>query len=119
MVSCGLALTRHAGSTWLRQYPPTLHVPDPLIFCCVFCCVFCLPPLLHCRSSNPAYRPSSDTPLLIACLSGSSAARHHWSSQPRVALHGHALAEGPGAHTAAVALHPTSTYGLHGWANWQ
>lgn len=48
------------------------------------------------RSSNPAYKPSSDTPLLIACLSGSSAARHHWGSQPRVALHGHALAEGAG-----------------------
>lgn len=62
------------------------------------------------RSSNPDYRPSSDTPLLFACLSGSSAARHHWSSQPRVALHGHALAAGAGLDAARGLQLPISEH---------
>ncbi|WIA33991.1 hypothetical protein OEZ86_012376 [Tetradesmus obliquus] len=48
------------------------------------------------RSHDPQHRPTSDTPLLQACLSSISQARHHWSQQPRVAFHGHALAEGEG-----------------------
>jgi hypothetical protein len=33
---------------------------------------------------------------LQACLSSISQQRHHWSEQPRVAFHGHALAAGQG-----------------------
>eukprot|EP00879_Flechtneria_rotunda_P015732 GHRR01016454.1.p1 GENE.GHRR01016454.1~~GHRR01016454.1.p1 ORF type:complete len:236 (+),score=52.74 GHRR01016454.1:114-821(+) len=51
------------------------------------------------KSEHPDYKPTSDTPLLHACLSCDGQHRHHWQ-QPRVALHGHALAEGEGLATA-------------------
>eukprot|EP00775_Hariotina_reticulata_P004374 gene4374-4627_t len=57
------------------------------------------------RSSDSGLRPTSDTPLLHACLAGGSQSRHLWSSQPRVAIHGHSLAEGPELE-ALLSQHP-------------
>lgn len=61
-------------------------------------------------------RPSSDSPLLNACLCSDKARNYGWQHVPRVAIHGHALAEGEGgspdvAHTlhgdCAVSRGPT------------
>ncbi|KAF8066172.1 hypothetical protein HT031_002494 [Scenedesmus sp. PABB004] len=57
---------------------------------------------------HPEHRPTSDTPLLAACLGPQGLARHHWSARPRVALHGHALAEGPGLDAARALGLPIS-----------
>jgi hypothetical protein len=48
-------------------------------------------------------RPTSDVPLLAACLMPGAAARRGWAARPRIALHGHALAQGDGAQTAHAA----------------
>jgi hypothetical protein len=49
------------------------------------------------ESADAATRPSSDTPLLQACLLGEQCkAAYGWDLAPTVALHGHALAEGAG-----------------------
>lgn len=42
-------------------------------------------------------RPTSDTPLLAACLAPDTVAQRGWAAMPRVAVHGHALAVGQGA----------------------
>jgi hypothetical protein len=56
------------------------------------------------ESSAPGVRPSSDTPLLQACLLGSRCQQAYgWEAAPRAALHGHALAEGPGGRVDRAA----------------
>jgi hypothetical protein len=52
-------------------------------------------------------RPSSDSPLLNACLCSDKARNYGWQHVPRVAIHGHALAEGEGRL-------PDVAYTLHG-----
>lgn len=48
------------------------------------------------RSDEAGVRPTSDTPLLHACLDPGACAKYGWTAAPRVALHGHALATGAG-----------------------
>lgn len=48
------------------------------------------------RSVREDVRPSSDAPLHAAALGPGAAQRYRWAVQPLVAVHGHALAEGPG-----------------------
>eukprot|EP00878_Enallax_costatus_P018072 GHUV01019014.1.p1 GENE.GHUV01019014.1~~GHUV01019014.1.p1 ORF type:complete len:251 (+),score=57.08 GHUV01019014.1:162-914(+) len=62
------------------------------------------------RSTDPGHKPTSDTPLLQACLSSVSQERHHWTQQPRVALHGHALATGEGLDAARTLNLPISEH---------
>ena len=52
------------------------------------------------RSPSEAARPSSDAPLHAAALGPGTAERYGWAAQPRVAVHGHALAEGAGLERA-------------------
>lgn len=47
-------------------------------------------------SAREGVRPSSDAPLHAAALGPGAAQRYGWAAQPLVAVHGHALAEGPG-----------------------
>lgn len=47
-------------------------------------------------SASEAARPSSDAPLHAAALGPGAAERYGWAEAPAVAVHGHALAEGPG-----------------------
>ncbi len=61
------------------------------------------------RSPSPDTRPSSDAPLHSAALAGDGSFRYHgWSKSPRVAVHGHALAEGEGLQAAIEAGMPIS-----------
>ena len=58
--------------------------------------------------TNSCYRPSSDTPLHVAALQRSNS-HHGWSREPRVVVHGHALADGKGLEVATNAGLPIST----------
>jgi hypothetical protein len=49
------------------------------------------------ESRDEETRPSSDSPLLWACLAPAAAELYGWGRRPRVALHGHALESGAGA----------------------
>lgn len=62
------------------------------------------------RAASAELRPTSDTPLLSACLCSGAAQRHHWRQQPRVALHGHALAAGEGLEAARALGVPVSEH---------
>ena len=54
------------------------------------------------ESATEAARPSSDAPLHAAALGPGAARRYGWAEAPAVAVHGHALAEGPGGCAAAA-----------------
>jgi hypothetical protein len=56
------------------------------------------------ESRDADTRPSSDTPLLWACLSPGACEQYGWHERPRVALHGHALATGKGGACVCVCL---------------
>lgn len=60
------------------------------------------------KSANPNTRPSSDAPLHFAALVSDSCSRYGWSQTPRVAVHGHALAENAGLQSAFKAGMPIS-----------
>lgn len=47
-------------------------------------------------SPSSEVRPSSDLPLLWACLAPGAQEAYGWGERPRVAFHGHALEAGPG-----------------------
>lgn len=55
------------------------------------------------QSASEAARPSSDAPLHAAALGPGAAERYGWPEAPAVAVHGHALAEGPGGCAPGVA----------------
>lgn len=52
------------------------------------------------ESSADDVVPSSDTPLLWACLSPGACEEYGWERRPRVAFHGHALEQGAGLAAA-------------------
>ena len=60
------------------------------------------------ESVSDSNRPSSDTPLHMAALQASNV-HYGWSQEPRVVVHGHALAEGRGLQVAVNAGLPVST----------
>lgn len=60
------------------------------------------------KSAAPGVRPSSDSPLHAAALSPDCCQRYGWGRAPRVAVHGHALAEGAQLEAAAAAGLPIS-----------
>lgn len=62
------------------------------------------------RSVREDVRPSSDAPLHAAALGPGAAQRYRWAVQPLVAVHGHALAEGPALHRARQAGLPISDH---------
>ena len=49
------------------------------------------------ESPSDSLRPSSDAPLLWACLAAGAQEAYGWGARPRVAFHGHALESGAGA----------------------
>ena len=60
------------------------------------------------RSAHKDIKPSSDAPLHAAALAQDSTHRYDWPQTPLVAVHGHALAEGPQLEAAKEAGLPIS-----------
>lgn len=48
------------------------------------------------KSIDENTKPTSDTPLHFAALAPGCSERYSWTEEPKVAVHGHALAEGQG-----------------------